>query len=111
MANTRTNLAIGQITNTTLTTIYSPPTSKINTKSSSILLTNTSTNAVDIDIYQNNGTIDLLQATVHLPGISGGPRAFHEIKTINGDHSIKLQGSVTATWNYNMDGIETEITS
>lgn len=103
-------LAIGQITTTTLTTIYTAPTG-INTRAVKLGLTNTGTTATVISVYHNDGTTDYLQAAVTLPGGAGKERPYFGIQRvmINAGDSLKIQSSVAITFNYSLHGSEVEI--
>lgn len=112
MATLGKNLAIGQITDATLTTIYTAPTG-VNTRISVISFTNTGSTGVTLDVYHSVGGTDYLQRTLTLPGGSGNERIYYgfQRRFVNAAEIIKVQASAAITFNYSVNGSEIEIAS
>lgn len=103
-------LAIGQITDATLNTLYTAP-SGVNTRFSKLSFTNTESTGITLDIYHNDGSTDYLQRTITLPGGSGKEAIYYDIqRTIaNAGDVLKVQASSAITFNYSVHGSETEV--
>ena len=108
MARTPKKLAVGTISNTSLNTIYTTPTG-INSRVESLILTNTTSTSISIDIYYNDGSTDYLLDTITLPSGSGRSRGYWNIDKSNAGDVIKLQSDSTSAFNYFLNGSEVEI--
>jgi hypothetical protein len=109
MARTAKNLALGQLTTTTLSTIYTAPTG-VNTTSSVLAFTNTTNNNIVIDVYHGDGT-DYLQRSLTLPAGSGRERVYYgfQQRVINSAETIKIQADSSSAFNYTLSGSEVEL--
>ena len=105
MSRTPENLALGQLTATTLTEIYVSPTGT-NTTISSLAFTNTTSTDHSIDVYRNDGSTDYLVKTLTLPGGSGRKSIYYGLQgtTSNSGDSIKIQSNSAQAFNYELDG-------
>jgi len=101
---------IQQIAASTLTSVYTAATG-INSTISIVSLVNTTATALNIDIYQNDGTTDFLKITLHLPGGSGRERLYYgfERAVLASGDSIKVQADGTTAWNLAIYGSEVEV--
>jgi len=110
MARTPKNLAIGQIASTNLTEIYPAPTG-INTTAAVLSFTNTTSTAISISIFHNDGSTDFLQRIMTLPAGNGRERIYHgfQRRTINAGDSVKVQADSTNAFNFTLSGSEVEI--
>jgi len=110
MSTTAKRLAIGQITDTTLTNIYTAATG-INTRFSKLSITNTGTAGALVSIYHNDGSTDYLIKKLTLPGGAGIERTYYDIQRsiANAGDSIKLQSDTAITLNYFLHGSEIEV--
>ena len=106
MAVTDINLGSGQISDTTLNTIYTV-TSTVARGASlySLVLTNTTANIITVDIYLNDGT-DRLFKTVKIPAGSGNALNVKGIPgvTLSQNQIVKLQASSSDAFNYKLNG-------
>ena len=101
--STPSNLAIGQLSTTTLTSIY---TAAVSTTIGVLRFTNETTDEITISIYHNDGSTDYLQKTLTLPGGVGQDRHYWGLQqtTLNAGHIIKIQASSTNVLNYSLSG-------
>jgi hypothetical protein len=109
MARTPKNLALGQLADTELTEIYMAPFG-INTGSSVLAFTNTTSSAISIDVFHGNGT-DFLQRTITLPAGSGRERIYYgfQQRVINSTETVKIQANTADAFNYTFNGSENEV--
>ena len=109
MARTPKNLALGQLSSTDLTTIYTAP-DGLNTQSAVLAFTNTTTTAISIDVYHGNGT-DYLQRTVTLPAGRGREVIYYgfQSRVINAGETVKIQADSASPFNFTFSGSEFEI--
>lgn len=112
MATVGKTLALGQITDTTLTSIYTAPTG-INARISVVGFTNTGSTGVTLDIYHSSGGTDYLVRTMTLPAGSGNERIYYgfQRRFIDAGAIIKVQSSAAITFNYHVHGSEIELVS
>jgi hypothetical protein len=100
---------LAQLASTTLTTIYTAP-AGINTSSSVLAFTNTTSTAISLDIYHGNGT-DFLQRTLTLPAGSGREVVYYgfQQRVINAEETVKIQADSASAFNYTLSGSEIEL--
>ena len=103
MARNPTSLATGSISTTTLTEIYSPLTGEV--VSPALVVTNTSAVQVEVSVFINNGTSDLLLTKKTIPAGSGKTWRVLELATqkLLSSHAIKIQLSAGSV-NYFLSG-------
>ena len=110
MSTTAKRLGIGQITDTTLSSIYTATTG-INTRFSKLSITNTGSTGALVSIYHNANGTDYLLKKLTLPGGAGIERTYYDIQRsiANAGDSIRLQSDTAITFNYFLHGSEIEV--
>ncbi len=112
MATTAKKLALVQITDAALTTVYTAPTGS-NTRVSKLGFTNTGSTAATIDIYHYDGATNFLIKALTLPAGAGMERPYYDLQRaiINAGEAIKVQASTAMTYNVAVHGSEIEVAS
>ena len=103
MARTAENATIELIASTTLTTLdYAVPASTVAT--AFLVLTNLTTNILDVSVYINNTATDFLLAREKIPAGIGKTWIVSELATqkLNAGFSIKVQCTTTDSFNASM---------
>lgn len=109
MPRTPENLALGQLSSADLTTIYTSA-ADVNTNSSVLTFTNTTTTTLSIDVYHGDG-VDYLQKTITLPAGSGREVVYYgfQQRVINAGQTLKIQADSASPFNFTFSGSEFEI--
>ena len=112
MATTAKNLALVQVSDAALTTVYTTPTGS-NTRISKLGFTNTGSTAVTISIYHYDGATNFLIKALTLPAGAGIERPYYDLQRaiFNSGHAIKVQASSAITYNVAVHGSEIEVAS
>ena len=112
MSTTAKRLALVQITDAALTSVYTAPTGS-NTRISKLGFTNTGSTAVTIDIYHYDGATSFLIKALTLPAGSGMERPYYDLQRamLNSGDAIKVQASSAITYNVAVHGSEIEVAS
>lgn len=104
MARSQSNLSIGSVSDTTLTTLYLVPSNSVVT--SYLALNNTSGSNVDVDVYINDGSTDRVIETVNLKTGSKKQDFASLLSTqkLTEGFSVKIKLSIANTVNYFLSG-------
>ena len=97
-------LASGNIASATIQSVYTLA-ENTTARVYGIVLTNTTANAIDVDIYINDGSDRLIKSTT-IPSGSGKSRAIYEITALSGGDVIKLDAGSADSFNYYISGRE-----
>jgi len=97
-------LGSGQIASTDLTEVIS-----IESGSSAVIfsfiLTNTTSTAVSVNVFVNNGVSDRLLKTSEIPSGSGNTVTLYEaVGALSGGDSMKIQAASSVAFNYLVTG-------
>lgn len=93
----------GQIADTTLTTIYPVPANS-NVRIYSLILTNTTANAVDVSVFVDDGASRLIKSLT-LPAGSGQAKSVFElVGALSGGDQVQLQAGSSDAFNYLLTG-------
>ena len=109
MARTPKNLVRGELSTTTLTTIYTSP-AGINSPIKVFGVTNNTETSIRVSVYVGDGT-DYLQAILTLPAGIGRNRRFYTFDqdVINSAETVKIQADSASSFNYTLSGAEVEL--
>ena len=76
-----------------------------------VRLINTTSSALNIKVYKNDGTTDFIIDELHLPGGEGRARQVYGLgrAVLHAGDSLKFQADAATAWNLDIDGSEVEI--
>ena len=105
MPSTRKRLASGQLTSTTLTSVYTAP-SATRTTLSRFTITNTTTSEVLCSVYINDGTDRLIQQRSCPGGVGKQLEIDISGQTLEEGYILKLQLDTASSVDHYISGIE-----
>lgn len=104
MSRVPQSLAIGQTTSVALQTLFTVGNGEV--VAPSLVLTNASSNVIDVSVFVNNGSADFLIESRKIPaGVGKNWQVFSlTSQKLNGGFIVKIQATTTDALNHHLSG-------